>query len=211
MAKVASKIHTKIGTTSGWVTLSITAETPTLAVELNRAILAQVDAFNTNAKKAQSIADQQFAQERLVDVGAQLRTAEDEYQRFRETNKDISSPALSMQNERLLNLVSIRKGIYQTILSNYERQKADQEREARVLTIIGPPKAPLGPDGVAWRRAAVLGLFAGGLLGAIIAFVKEYFRWIREHPSPEYAEFAALRSRLFGWIPRRSTRSAAKP
>lgn len=208
---VKGKISYKIGTT-GWITLTTTAETPELALELNQAVLAQIDSFNTKTRRDQSIADRKFAEDRLAEVSVERQSAERRMADFLERNRDCCSPPLEFERQRLSAEVASKQNSYNSMVAAVEREKLNAARELRVITVIGRPRLASGPDGRAWRRAAAMGLFIGAFLGAVIAFVLEYFRWIREHPSPQYEEFLKLRRRLLGPLARileRRSRSAA--
>jgi hypothetical protein len=215
MDAVTHRIHTKITQTSGWVIMSVTAERPSLAVDLAKAVLAEVDSFNTNTRKQQSLVDRQFASAQLTDVGAEVRTAEDALTHFLETNRDIAiSPALQIERERLTNTVATKRSLYATILQQYDREKMDAQRETKLLTIIGPPTVPFGPDRQVSLRLIVIGLFVGSFLGALLALCREYFKHVRREGSPQYGEFAARTSRFVALLKRpfvRPTKVVARP
>src|ERR1051325_1172701 len=69
MHGAVSHIKSKISATSGWLIMTVTAETPKLSLDLAKAILAQIDSFNTNTRKMQSLSDRQFAYDRLNEAG----------------------------------------------------------------------------------------------------------------------------------------------
>src|ERR1051326_2483643 len=75
MSAISSKIHPRITATSGWIVLRTAAETPDLAVQFNYAVLAQLDTFNSQKRRRQAAEDERFAEERLADLGVQVRRA----------------------------------------------------------------------------------------------------------------------------------------
>lgn len=210
MDELAGRIRPKISQNGNWITVRVVAETPQLAAQLAEAVLAQVDAFNSEVRKAQSLTDRQFAEERLLEIGAEVRAAENRLQAFRESNRDISfSPALTIQQERLENDVATRRALYSTVLQTYDREKMNAVRETRLLMVIGRPTVPFAPDPKSPGRAAILGIFGGMVLASAIALWREYLARIRAEGSAEYGEFSALRERVFGWFSRLFRRQAS--
>lgn len=195
MGAVSSRISTKISPVTSVITMGVGAENPTLAAEVAQAILDQIDLFNTRTRKVQTTAERAFSEQRLVEIGAEVRVSEDKLRDFLERNRDISlSPSLTLEKERLSDEVSAKRQLYNTVLQAYERAKMDEVRESPLVTVIGRPTPPLQPDSRGTMRIAVLGFFAGVLLGVLIALWNEYVERIRAQASPEFGEFAALRS-----------------
>lgn len=199
IGELSGSIDAKVAATTGWITLRVTAKSPQLAFELAQAVLTQLERFNTATRREQSLADRKFAEDRLVEIVAERQIIERRMQAFLERNRDCCSPALQFEKEHIAAELASKQAMYNSMLASYEREKLNAVRELRVVTIMGRPKVPFGPDQRPWKRAAVIGMFIGVMLASIIAFVREYFRWIRDHPSPEYSEFLKLRARMLGW------------
>jgi uncharacterized protein involved in exopolysaccharide biosynthesis len=108
---------------------------------------------------------------------------------------------LAIERERLADSVATRRALYSSVLASYDRERLDATRQVKLLTIIGRSTLPYKPDPRAFGRTIILGLFAGAFFGAIIGAAREYFHRVRGEATPEYAEYAALRSRWLGWIP----------
>jgi uncharacterized protein involved in exopolysaccharide biosynthesis len=199
---LGSKIDAKLQDPSGWIELTTQGETATVAQQLNTALLAQVDSFNAQKRRRLSIENQKFAEERLAEYGAQVRAAEARLQSFEETNRDLTPPGIRLQHQRLQDSVARVKSIYGGILSSYDRERLDAERQLKPLTLMKAPNLPYAPVKRNIARTIILGLFAGGFLGGVIGAIREYFRSIRKQDSPEYAEYRALIDRWFGWVPK---------
>lgn len=205
MGDLSKRISAKVKDPSGWIELTTKGDTPVLAQELNHAVLAQIDSFNAEKRRKRSLEDRVFAEERLADLGAQVRNAENRLQAFRERNRDLSPPGLALEHERLIDSVSTRRSLYSAILQSYDRERLDAQRQSKVITMIARPNLPYAPIPHGVGRTVVLGLFAGAFLGAVIGIIREYFQRIRKQASPEYEEYRALLSRWFRWVrlPRR--------
>jgi hypothetical protein len=199
---LSSKIGARLQDPSGWIELTTQGETPTVAQQLNTAVLAQVDSFNAQKRRRISIENQRFAEERLAEYGAQVRAAESRVQLFEETNRDLNPPAIKLQYQRLQDSLNRVRSIYTGILSSYDRERLDAERQLKPLTLMKSPNLPYNPKSRGIGRTIILGLFAGAFVGAVIGAVREYFRGIRRQDSREYEEYRALLARWFGWIPK---------
>jgi hypothetical protein len=204
-AALSGRIDAAVLDPSGWLELKTEGDTPEQARELNFAVLAQLDTFNARKRRKLSIENQQFAAERLAELGADVKEAEDRMIAFERRNRDLSSPELRLQSQHLADTLSRRKGLYSAILASYDRERLEAERLYRPMTLMGSPTLPQAPDPRNFTRAVILGLFGGGFLGAIVGGILDYFRSIERQGSPQYREFVELRSRLFGWLrlPRR--------
>jgi hypothetical protein len=197
---LAANINGKVMDPSGWIQLTTKGETPILAQQLNFAVLAQLDSFNAQKRRKLSQDNQRFAEERLAELGAQVRIAENRVQAFEETNRDMTPPALRLQYGRLQDSLSRARGLYSAILTSYDRERLDAERQLKPLTMMQRPNLPYKPAPRGYGRTVILGLFAGAFLGAVIGAIREYFRSIKRQESPEYAEYRALLQKWFGWI-----------
>jgi uncharacterized protein involved in exopolysaccharide biosynthesis len=202
MGALSSKMQTSIATTTGWISLTTTGDTPKLAEQLNYTALAQLDSFQADRRRKQSAEDRQFMEERLADLGAKVRAAENRLQAFQENNRDLTPPSVRFEQQRLTDSVATQKSLYSTILSSYERERIDATRQIKLLTVIAKPTVPHQPDRRPYVRTIVLGLFAGAFLATLIALVREYFGRVQKETSPESAEFMRLRERWIGWISR---------
>ena len=203
MAAVSSRISAKISPITATLTLRATAHNPTLATQIAEGVLIQIDRFNSTTRKLQTTAERRFAEQRLAEIAADVRRAEDRLQYFLERNREISlSPALMLERERLQEEVSARRSLYSSVLQTYERAKMDEVRDSPLVTVIGRPVPPTGPDAKGVTRSAVLGFFLGLLVGGVVVAWTEYLERVRQRGSPEFAEFDRLSEKTFRAIRR---------
>ena len=196
------KIAGKLLEPSGWIQLTTQGETPAVAQQLNLAVLAQLDSFNAQKRRRISRENQKFAEERLAELGLQVRNAENRVVAFEEKNKEIATvAALRIEHERLQDSMMRARTLYAAIQSSYDRERLEAERQVKPLTLMGSPNLPYEPESRGFGRTIILGLFAGAFLGAAIGAVREYFNGIKRQDSPEYSEYRALRDKWFGWLP----------
>jgi uncharacterized protein involved in exopolysaccharide biosynthesis len=198
MMTVTSMMRTKISL-NGIVTLSVTANDPKLAAGIAGGLLAQLDEFNNNKRKSQASAERRFAEQRLVEVGAEVAVAEQRYQQFQERNRTIQSPALTLERDRLAEDLGTKRALRASVLQAYERAKMDEVRDSPRATVLGAPLPPTGPDRRTAKRYVVLSFFFGAMLVGFLALAREYFARVREQPTRDANEFTVLRA---AWLDR---------
>jgi hypothetical protein len=191
---VLSKISTRISL-NGIITLRVTAENPRLAAAIALGILQQMDDFNNNKRKSQASAERRFAEQRLVEVGAEVRNVEERYKNFLERNRETTrSPALTLERDHLTDELSMKRSLYSSIIQAYERAKMDEVRDSPRATVLQTPMPPVGPDRRTTLRYAILGFFLGVIVAGFLALTREFFSRIPKQASPEASEFNALRA-----------------
>jgi uncharacterized protein involved in exopolysaccharide biosynthesis len=178
----------------GIITLKVTAEHPRLAAGIAQGILKQIDDFNNNKRKSQASAERLFAQQRMVEVGAEVRAVEERWRLFHERNRQINSPALQLEDGHISDELSTKRSLYSAIVQAHERAKMDEVRDSPRAIVLANPLPPTTPDRRPTIRNTVLAFFAGMILAALAATIREYFARIPQQPSAEATEFAALRA-----------------
>jgi uncharacterized protein involved in exopolysaccharide biosynthesis len=119
-----------------------------------------------------------FTEKRLADARSALRAAEDELQRFLQSNRRLDFPTLAFERERLEREMTLREDVVRSLAQRYEEARIREVRDTPVLTIIEQPRLAAQPD--ERHRAVVLlvGSAASLLLGLLIVFV--HATWIGE-------------------------------
>ena len=127
-------------------TITTRAIEPQLAVEIAYVVLDELQAFTEYFTRVDLNKTQSFIEQRLEVVQDEYESLEEEMKKFRETNRQVSSPALQLQQERLTRDLGIYKGIYMTLYQNLEQVKIQKEYEfTPTIEILDYPIAPLGP------------------------------------------------------------------
>jgi uncharacterized protein involved in exopolysaccharide biosynthesis len=196
---IRGKTRAVVSARTGVITLRVSDRRPDMAVQLNQALLDQVNIFNLSQRQAQAGAEREFIEKRLVDAQAQLSQAESNLQSFLMENRDFrSSPNLSLEFDRLNRAVNSRQSLYNALASSYEQAKIEEVRDLPVITVLEPPDYPIQPDPRRTRRKATLGLLVGFVLGIALAFFRDRVAENRKIRSDEFAELAALKREALG-------------
>ncbi|MGI9042240.1 MAG: Wzz/FepE/Etk N-terminal domain-containing protein [Gemmatimonadales bacterium] len=194
---------------TGVVTLGVTANHPALAQQINQRLLDLVNRFNMVSRQSQAGAERKFIEQRLAEVKADLRSAENRQQTFLQRNRDFqNSPELTFEQDRLEREVTRQQQVYTALSQSYEQAKIEEVRDTPVITIVEQPEVPALPDSRGLLMQAVLGLLLGTLLGGILAFGKEFLTKSRQEDPEDFEEFTTLRQEawddlLHPWRPLR--------
>ena len=95
--------------------LTVKAGDPYFARDLNKLVLDELQSLNRYFKSQHLDEKTAYIKIRIEFVGNDLKKSEQTLKRFREQNRQISSPALQLELEYLSRDVEIQKGIYLTL------------------------------------------------------------------------------------------------
>lgn len=154
---------------TGVVVVSVTAEDPNLARMINQRILDLLDQFNLVNRQSQAGAERKFTEQRLAEVRADLRVAEDRLQDFlqRNVNDFARSPSLSFEHQRLTRDVALQTQLYTALAQSFEQAKIEEVRDTPVISIVEPATAPATPN--------PRGLIGKSLLAFLVALILTIF------------------------------------
>jgi uncharacterized protein involved in exopolysaccharide biosynthesis len=201
---VAASADIKVGS----VVLEVTAPWPELAELMNRRVLDLVSEFNLHKRQSRASAERKFVEGRLHDTRLKLDSAESAYADFLEQNRRYQeSPRLTYMAGRLQRRIDIQQGVYASLAKSYEDARIEEVRNTPVVTVVDPPEDAARRAGSGLVLNSILGIVVGGLLGIGLALIKEAFARLRVADPSEYAEFVALRRRIFSRPARRRAAS----
>ena len=178
---------------TGVVTLTVRAKDPVLARDVANRILELVSDFNLRHRKTQASEERRFAEQRLIEVGQELRVAEDRLQMFLQRNRVYeNAPELRFAFDRLSREVTMRQQVYTSVAQAEEQARMDEVRDTPVLTIIEQPIVPARPDSRGLLKWSVLGLILGLGLGTALAFLREMMSRAETETGNEIQQFNTL-------------------
>jgi uncharacterized protein involved in exopolysaccharide biosynthesis len=194
--RLSERISANVIAKTGVIRLAVTLPNPSVAQRTEQRLIELLDQFNRETRKSQAAAERQFTEQRLSEVTAEMRRAEDRLQSFLQQNRQFTnSPELAFERERLTNDLSLRRELYSTVAKAYEQARVEEVRDTPVTTIIETPSLPIRPDPRGLLKKAVAGIAFGVVIGIIIAF----FRRASSEPTDEdpLVEFQHLKRALF--------------
>jgi uncharacterized protein involved in exopolysaccharide biosynthesis len=210
--RAAIDVETALET--GIVTVSVSARNAALARGIADSLLGRLSVFDLDRRRAQAASERVFIEERLAQLGAELRGAEARLEDFLIRNRDFhNSPELTFQNDRLARDVAMRQQIYTSLAQAYEQARVDEARNTPVLSIIERPETPTWPKSRGLVLRGVLSLMIGLLLATGIAATLDFARRCRARDPQAAAElwarFASMGREILGVLRGRRGRARA--
>ena len=193
--RLRSSIDAKLGPRTGVVSLTVKAPRPVLAQQVTDKLLEELNRFNLQTRQSQAAAERRFTEQRLQEVQADLRQAEDGLQAFLQRNRDfVNSPVLQFQHDRLEREVLMRQQVYTTLVQAHEQAKIEEVRDTPVLTIIEPASLPLEADRRGLLVSALVALVLGFVLSSLWAVGAAFLRATQAPYQDEIERFARLKT-----------------
>ena len=93
---------------------------------------------------------------------------------FNEQNRQVTSPALELEQDRLVQEVEIQKGIFLTLKQQLELAKIEEIQKATIVQILDRPQLPLGATNKNLKLSLLVGAFFGVGLGVFLGFLRSY-------------------------------------
>jgi uncharacterized protein involved in exopolysaccharide biosynthesis len=179
IANAVNKLNDKIlafdqDLESTFSTIKVTTEDPIFSKELADVVLAELEALNRYFKSEKVSEKNTFIENRIASVEGDLEASEQALKDFNERNRQISSPALQLDQERLERDVVVQKGIYLTLKQQLELAKIEEVQETSIVQILDKPQIALGPSNKNLISRVLLAGFFGLGLGIMLGFVRSY-------------------------------------
>ena len=154
--------------------IKITAPEPVFARNLANVVLEELDRLSRYFKSKAVVEKTSFIENRILSVKDDLESSEQSLKKFYETNRQINSPALQLEQERFNREVEIQKGIFLTLKQQLELVKIEQVQESSIVQVLDMPQLPLGPSNKNLKLSVLLSIFLGLGMGIIIGLLRSY-------------------------------------
>ena len=156
--------------------VSVYASEAQFSSDLNMAILDILEKIISQFKLSRVIEQKNFIENRMIEVKKDLTIAEDGLKEFRDRNRNIiSSPALLLQQARLVRDVEVQTQVYITLKTQLEMAKIEEIQGSSMIQILDPPEAPTRRIYPRKTRTMILSIFFGISLGIGIIYLKDWF------------------------------------
>jgi len=160
--------------TSTFSIIKVTTSEPVFAKELAEVVLSELEALNRFYKSQTVNEKTSFIASRIASVENDLKSSETRLKEFNERNRQISSPALQLEQGRFARDVEIQKGVYLTLKQQLELAKIEEVQETSIVQVLDRPQAPLGPINKKTKLSVLLAGILGIGLGIMIGFLRSY-------------------------------------
>ena len=155
-------------------TLKVSAFEPAFAKNLAESILIELENLNKSYKNKNVTEKIVFINERINSVEKDLKLYEEKLKIFNEQNRQISSPSLTLEQQRLESNVEVQRSIFLTLKQQLELSKIEEIQEASVIQIIDKPQEPTGPYNRNIKIGVLTSLFFGITIGIMLGFYRNY-------------------------------------
>ena len=171
---LAKQITTSLSPKTGLISLEVRSPNPDLSVQIATHIIEKVDAVNLRLRQTQAVADREFAEMRVSELGSELHAAENRLSEFMATNKDFRSSArLELEQQRLSREVEMRQSVYGSMAASYEQDRIESVRDNPVITVVDFPIRPAKADSRGLAKGLLIGLFLGGMFATLAAYLMD--------------------------------------
>jgi len=194
--KLNKRLSVSVDNQTNIVRVGVDARWPALAASVANRLVEYLNQFNTQTRQSQARERRKFTEQRVADLGDQLREAEVAVKTFYEHNRGWQeSPNLVFAEAQLRRQVQVSQEMYLTLRREYETARIEEVNDTPVITVIDPavPPQERAPRAAVWT---ILALVLGGVTGITWAFGAAYLDRVRREQEPEYREFNGLLERM---------------
>ncbi len=150
------------------------ANEPQLAKALADSALKELEGLNKYFR-TQSVTEKiNFINQRIFAVEKDLNSSEVKLRKFKEQNRQISSPSLELDLGRLNRDVEIQNQVYVTLKQQLELAKIEEVQKKSVIQVLDYPDLPLGSSNFNLRLNLIVSGIIGLLIGIIIAITRSF-------------------------------------
>lgn len=159
---------------TGSARISVRTKWPNVSLHIANRVAMELDRLNIELSTARATAERRFLEERLQDQQQSLRTAEGQFQRFLENNRQFgSSAALTFQRDRLQRDVALQQQLLTSLAQSLEDARLREVQNTPVVTIVEPARYPFLADPRKAFQRGVLGFLAGStMVGVALVFLR---------------------------------------
>ena len=161
--------------TTNFSTITVRANDPTIARDMTNIILNELEKLNRFFRMQNVDEKIIFIKDRISSVEKELVSSETRLKTFKEKNRQVMSPSLQLENERLTRDVEIQKGIFITLKQQLELAKIEEIQEASIVQVLDKPQIALSPSNINTTKSLSIAFIIGLLISLVLAFSKHYY------------------------------------
>ena len=117
-----------------------------------------------------------FIKNRLIEISKDLKLVEERLQKFRNSNRSIfESPALLMEQERLIREVGVQNEVYITLKQQLEMSKIELFDNTNMLEVLDEPEFPLGDSRTKLHIVVILSIILAIIISSTYIIAKDWY------------------------------------
>ena len=157
---------------SNFYALTVTTFEPVFARDLAVVVLDELESLNSFYKMQIINEKIKFINQRINTVKTELENSEFKLKAFNEKNRQVSSPSLILQQDRLARNVEVQKQIFLTLKQQLELAKIEEVQGASIVQVLDSPDIPLSPENKNLKLSLFISVIFGLTIGTIIALIR---------------------------------------
>lgn len=165
-ATLDKRLEVDIDLRTGVVTVSALMEQPQLAADVVNRVVALLDDFIRTKRRTTASEERRWIERRLAEVQESLEGSERRLRAFMEQNRQILSPRLTIEQQRLTRDIQLNSSVYIELKNRHEAAQIDEINDVAVITVLDPAKAAARKEKPK-RRTIVIFAFLVSLLSSI--------------------------------------------
>ena len=155
-------------------TITVSMFEPILAKQLADTVLKELENLNRSFRSKSILEKTSFIEQRISSVGTELEKSEKKLKEFNERNRQVSSPALQLELDRIERETDVQKEIYMTLKQQLELAKIEGVQEASIVQVLDRPQIPISPSNKNLKISILFSIIFGLILGVMIGFTRSY-------------------------------------
>ena len=136
LTSLRKRLDVAIDAKTSVITVSIETTDKQLSADVLNNLLANLDKFVRTKRTTNASEQRKFIEARLDEVKEDLSRSENRLKEFRETNVQVRSPQLQLDEGRLLREVQINSTIFMELKKQYEIVKIEEVKNLPVVNVL---------------------------------------------------------------------------
>lgn len=174
MRQLSKMVSTSVDPENGLMTITLTAQDPELAAELNSAVVRHLTERVRQIRTKKVRSQLEFVENRFQEAEKELEESEERLARFLERNQDPTTASLRFERDRLRRQVNFKEQLYSELQSQVTEARIDLQRRQPVVTIVEDPVVPKYPSSTSGAVLIALSVI-GGLFVAVTFILSQVF------------------------------------
>lgn len=155
-------------------TISVTTSDPMFAKELADVVLEELEKLNLSFKSQNVNQKISFIESRINSVLDGLNQSEIKLKAFNEQNRQLSSPSLRLEQERIQREVDVQKQVYLTLKQQLELAKIELVQESSIIQILDKPQIPIDSFNINVTKVGISSILIGLVIGLLLGLIRNY-------------------------------------
>lgn len=164
---------------TGMIAITVSTPDPELSAQVANRCVEVLEKVNGEIRRASAAQNSEFLQERLAEMQAELRAAEDRLTHFRQQNMRMSAPELEADRLRLEREAAMKSQIFVSLSSQAELARLEEAKNLPIVRVLERAAVPTLPVPVSRLALLVGACFAALVLSVVLVAAIEIGKFLR--------------------------------